>query len=152
MDKRVKELQEELNRYDEAKYGLDEPWPGQEERPEQSAQSGYDASAEWPKDDGFTRRYNDSFVDFLAKHGRERVAKVNAALPRLNPAQQREMMDLAASAKDPVEAVQEYLHKQGFIDSGFKAASIEDVLASKGKQPEADTSAIDERLSALHSA
>ena len=80
---------------------------------------------------GSRDRYNDSFVDFLAKHGGSASRRRTRLLPRLNPAQQREMMDLTASAKDPVEAVQEYLHKQGFIDSGFKAASIEDALASR---------------------
>lgn len=142
MDARVQELEQEIERYNDQKFGLDSDQGFGGEQP-----------AEQQPDDAFGREYTASLTDFTAKHGKDRVAAIDATLGRLNPQQYEalghELQRINPSPKDLADTATTILVQAGLLDPAFKPLSIGDVLA--GEQPEkaVDTSQIDQRLAAL---
>lgn len=122
MDKQVQELEAELQRYNDQKWGFEE------EPSQQQAAAGPD-----PGTDRVIAEYNNSYARFVQKHGQARVAEIDAALRRLNPEQQAHVTSLVGQgAGDPVERVQAYIEQQGLL---FKPTDLRDALSGKTEQP-----------------
>lgn len=117
MDARVQELEEEINKYNEQKWGLDEDTSG--------------AESETPENDAFLNEYSKSYAGFVSKHGKERVAEVDAALVRLSPEQRNEVLNIVAAGGNCVERVHDYIEHLGLIAKTFAPTTIKDALSGK---------------------
>ena len=85
MDRQVQELEAELQRYNDQKWGFEEEPNQQQSAP--NAEAG-------PDQDRVVAEYNNSYARFIQKHGEDRVAEIDAALRRLNPEQQAHVTSL----------------------------------------------------------
>ncbi|WP_375308677.1 hypothetical protein WI560_15445 [Bradyrhizobium sp. A11] len=140
MDARVRELEDELQKYNEEKWGYyDEADEGASQTSQQN-----DANQ-----DPAVERYNQSFTSFTSKHGKATVDAIDAALKQLTPAQKQEVLSMVGSTTDPVESIYGYVKRIGLLD-GAKPLSIKDILASKGKvPPSAEDGDAERRLSEM---
>ena len=140
-DRQVEELRREMERFESAKYGLDEPQPGEENyQPPLSGDPAQDAVS----------NYDRSLQRFRMVHGKEAEAKVDAATKRMNAEQRQHVLNLAGSHADPVAAIHAYAGELGLLD--FKGTPIDDVLASKDKplQAQIDTSELAKHINQLN--
>jgi hypothetical protein len=137
-DRQVEELRAELDRFDNAKWGFDEPAAEQQPAGDDSVK------------DPFVQNYDRSLGRFTLVHGKDVVAKVDAGLNRLNVEQRQHVMNLTGRHPDPVAAIHAYVEQLGLLD--FKGTPIEDVLASKDKQqqPQFDTSQLVRHIEQLN--
>lgn len=141
MDARVQELEDELQRYNDQKWGLDA-----DEDSYAAAEPGRSRD-DGGQNDPVLRNYNDSLKTFTSKHGQGEVAAVDAALKRLTPSQQREVVGLVSSSKDPVSSIHAYVKEAGLL--GFKPLSLQEVLDGKGKQPSGEIDEIKQQVAGL---
>jgi hypothetical protein len=127
MDQRVRELEEEIQRFHEAKWGTEEQQPQAE------------ASQVATHDQDNERRafeYNQSYANFLAKHGKAKVEAIDAAVNSLPAPQKAHVLALATQGNgDPVERVFQYVQQLGVLDEGFKPTTLQDALAGKKQEP-----------------
>lgn len=147
MDSRVRELEEELQRFNDQRWGFDEDTYN-ESAPEQQGESysaGQDGSQGRYPGDAIEQNYNKSLQSFTDKYGQGEVAAVDAALKQLTPAQQQEVWGIVGKDRDPAASVHAYVKRLGLLK--HERPSLEDVLA--GKAPEADTSNTDQRFADL---
>ena len=131
-DREVEELRSELERFDAAKFGYAAETATEEMQ--RLANEMQQAEADQATLDPAVAIYNRSYAAFVKSHGREAEAKVDAATQRMTRDQQQHVLGLVKSHRDPVAAIHAYADQLGLLD--FKGQPIEDVLASKAKQPE----------------
>ena len=133
MDKQVEELQAEIHRYENQKFGF-------EEEPSQD-------HSEPDQDDHHSRvvaAYEKSYANFVKEQGPERVAEIDAALRRLNTEQQAHVTSLVGQGDgDPVGRVQAYIEQLGLL---FKPTDLRDALSGKTEQPRTATPQADAGL------
>lgn len=149
MDARVRELEEEISRYNDQKWGVDEAW---------EAEQAADGANDDPQHSAWLKSYNKNLADFTTKHGKDRVAAIDAALPRLTPEQKNDVARIAGTSQNPIEDIQAYIEQAGMLDPAFKPLSLRDVLAGKQQpkpgenQANARTAALDQREQAIAAA
>ncbi|MFO1126469.1 MAG: hypothetical protein U1E25_15085 [Methylocystis sp.] len=139
---KVKELEDEIERYraekfeyDEASLGLDEIIaPGAPAAP---------ADPVSPQRQQYVEKYD----ALTARLGPEKIAEINAALNRLSPTQQAEVDELARVTGDPEIAIG-YLEQLGLL---YRRPSLDDVLSGKQHDPAANAASneLQARQSAL---
>ena len=128
MDAQVAELELELQRYNDQKWGFNSE--------DGNLQNEADGTA--PAPDPIADRYQKAYTAFAAKQGPEKLAEFNHALNQLTPSQIGEINALVRETGDPQTAV-EYLDNAGLLN---RAQSIKDVLAgAKPHDPAANAEA-----------
>ena len=140
-DRQVEELRREMERFENAKFGFDE------EQVEERLAAVDDAAK-----DPVASNYDKSHKSFVDRHkGDDVVAKVEDALRRVHREQGehwQQVLRLVGSQVDPVAAVHAYFDQAGLLD--FRGQPIDQVLASKDKQPQPDTSQFDRQIAELN--
>jgi hypothetical protein len=149
MDAKVKQLEEELQRFNEQKWGLEQQGEQQQPKPVDDARQ-----KEWEQR---AFAYNQDFAKFVAEHGKEKVAAIDAAIAALSPQQKAHVVALATEGGEgAVERVHAYVQQLGALDEGFKPKSIQDVLSGKKDEPKPEappqTPGLDARERAIHEA
>jgi hypothetical protein len=142
-DREVEELRQELDRFDNSRFGFDLDAADQEQQQQQP-------SSDDPAVDAAVRNYNQSYDNFIKEHGKEAEAKVDAATKRMTREQQQHVLHLVRSHANPVAAIHAYADQLGLLD--FRGQPIDQVLASKGKPPEGqfDTSQLAQHVAELN--
>jgi len=144
-DKQVEELRLELERFDNAKFGWDETQiEEQQQRLDREEQQRADEATKDPA----VVNYDRSLQRFTAIHGKEVVAKVDAALNRLNVEQRKHVVNLAGEHPDPVAAIHGYIDQNGLLY--FKGQPLDQVLASKDQQPQANDPRLAQHIAQLN--
>ena len=133
MDKQVEELQAEIHRYENQKWGFEE------EQNTAAPPQSHD-----PDRDVVAAAYDKSYARFTEKHGQARMDEIEAGWRQLNHAQREHAGSLLSHGEgDPFERVSAYIEQQGVL---FKPTSIQDALSGKAEQPPAATSQVDAGL------
>ncbi len=134
-DRQVEELRAEMERFENAKWGFDEPQV--EER-----LAALDDPAKAPVQSNYDRS--------MERHKGE-VAKIDAAIKRLSVEQYQHCAQLAGTHPDPVAGIRDYIDQLGLLD--FKGQPIDQVLASRDKphlQAKIDTSELARHVEQLN--
>lgn len=127
MDQRVAELEKEVQAYNEQKWGMQSEESAQ---PQEAQPSVDDATQKERERQAFA--YNQSYAAFVAKHGKDRVAEIDAALNQLPPEQQAHVLALVRQGDgDPLTRIASYVEQIGALGPGFHPANIQDVLSGK---------------------
>jgi len=130
-DKQVEEMRAELERFDNAKWGI--PTEEEQAKEEQERQERWAREEQELNQDPAVVAYNRSYANFSKQHGPDVVAKIDAGLKRLNAEQQQHVLHLTGTQADPVAAIHAYVDQLGLLD--FKGAPIDQIL-TKDKQPQ----------------
>ena len=129
---RVRELEDEIAKYHEQNWGIDQPQ--QLEAQQQDAPPDNDAEVQKARE-RLALAWEESYANFLGKHGKEAVASIDSALNALPDNQKAYVLSLVSQGDgDPAERVYAYIKQIGAIGPEFTPSDIAEVLSGKVKK------------------